>query len=218
MSRNHDVSIKLRGRYSRDNFTNNAKLWEKHVLPHLSRQKQKRAGTSRLLRVLLIETAEEGMVIEFLNSHAMLRGFQIETVALTEKPEAALAKNMALLKRAVTVIPGDVEVTMLRMAYECKTHVQKPWDLVYIEGLDAETLLRLAALAFTCTAPGGLLVFDDYTYSFEHDTSCPRRGVDAFSDTHSRSLRSIGPSGWQAIFCKRTRPLNLKPCSSEFYA
>lgn len=206
----HDPSVKLRGRYSRDNFTNNVKLWERHVIPHLG-------ARSRPIRVLLIETVEEGMVVEFLTGHPKLRGVRVEVLAVTARPEAALAKNMALLKRDVTVIPGDVESSMLRLAHACKDNGD-PWDLVYIEGLDAATLLRLASLAFTCTAPGGLMVFDDYTYSPDHDTSCPRRGVDAFSDTHSRLLRSIGPSGWQAIFCRRVRALKHAPCRSEYYS
>lgn len=225
----HDPSVKLQGDYTRDNFTNNAKLWDRYVVPHLKRmltgrkrQKQKHAPV-RPLRVLLIETAEEGMVSEFLGAHSGLRGTRIETLALTDHPESALATNMAKLKCDVTVKTGDVEMAMLPMAYECMTRMahgrddSTHWDIVYLEGLHSAVLLRLAALAFTCTVPGGLMVFDDYTYALEHDTSCPRRGIDAFVDSHSQFLKSIGPTAWQAILCKRVRPLRLKGCSSEFY-
>lgn len=209
--------------YSRDNFTNNAKLWDRYVVPHLARMLRSRKSSARPLRVLLIETAEEGMVTEFLTTHPGLRGSVIETLALTDHPESALAANMTRLKCDVTVKTGGVEMSMLPMAYECMTRMARRrddtthWDLVYLEGLHSAVLLRLAALAFTCTAPGGLMVFDDYTYSLEHDTSCPRRGIDAFADSHSQLLRSIGPSAWQAIFSKRARPLRLKGCSSEYY-
>lgn len=215
----HDPSVILRGKYTRDNFTNNAKLWDRYVIPHLSSllKSRKVKEQGRLLRVLLIDTAEEGIVTEYLHSHVGLRGIKVETLALTDHPESALAMNMTRLKYEVEVETGDLEAMMLRLALGCKEKRGDTWDLVYIEGLHSSILLRIAVLAFTCTTPGGLMVFDDYTYSLEHDTSCPRRGVDAFVDSHSQLVRSIGPSSWQAIMTRRKRPLRLKSCSSEFY-
>lgn len=230
----HDPSVQFSGKYSLDNFTNNAKLWERFVLPHIS----KFARGDHSLRVLLVGSAEEGMPIEFLTNHPQLANTRLEFLALfdtvdtesdpvmitnTKTVSQALTANISRLKLGnVTVVAGDMEATMLRLASEAR----KPgtaggaslWDLVYIEGFHAAKVLRLTTLSFTCMRPGGLLIIDDFTNSPEHDTACPARGIEAFVDTHSRFVKVIGPSGWQAILCKRTRPLKTAGCRSEYFS
>lgn len=220
--RQHDPSIQLTGRYIRDNFTNNAKLWERHVLPHLPKMTPKTTP----LRVLFIGSAEDGIAIEFLAHHPGLVGRRIEFLCLTDSDTKSLnrglAANVTRLKiGGVKILVGDLEDSMLHLATlakRIKSAVDHHWDLVYVEGFYAAKLLRLATLAFTCTRPGGLIVIDDFTSSPEHDTACPQRGVQALIDTHSPFLKVIGPSGWQAILCRRVRPLKIKGCRSEYFS
>lgn len=215
----HDTTVSLHGMYTSDHFTNNAKLWEKHVLPNLVKG-MKKTGRKQL-DVLLVGSANQGITIEFLMMHPSLSMFQKRVLVLNDIHDKILCRNVKMYGDRVEIINADVETTMLGLTHHHLSNSNKRdggWDLVFVEGFDAARILRVGTLAFVCTKPGGLLVFDDYTASREHDTSCPRRGVDALIDTHSRFLKTIGPSGWQAIFMRRSRPLPMRRCMSEYYS
>lgn len=213
----HDTSVVLKGNYTSDDFTNNVRLWEKYVLPNLVRSMKK--SRDQTMNILLVGSANQGITIEFLVTHPVLLGFTKRILVLTDNQDKHLVANVKMYGDGVEIVERDVETTMLGLTQHQLTNEKEGnWDLVFVEGFDAAKILRVGLLSFLSTKPGGLLVFDDYTMSREHDTACPRRGVDALVDTHSRFLKTIGPSGWQAIFMKRVRPLGKLTCKSEYYS
>jgi len=86
--------------------------------------------------------------------------------------------------------------------------------------LDANTyckdVLEQAVLAFPLLKKGGLLIFDDYTYSKEHDTRCPRMCIDAFLNVYAKEIQVIQLS-WQVIVRKRHKILPDQECFSEYF-
>lgn len=120
-----------------------------------------------------------------------------------------LAADMAA--KRVMVIEGRAEDTLRALP------VSAEFDLVYIDAdKSSRGVLEHAVLAWPLLKPRGFMVFDDYTNSREHDTSCPRPGIDAFLDNYAHELK-VRHAGWQVIAQKRTKKLPRRACKSEFY-
>ncbi len=91
------------------------------------------------------------------------------------------------------------------------------FDLVYVDPAGhAQDVLEKAVLCFPLLKPGGIMVIDDYTYSKEHDTRCPRMGVDAFLNAYAPYLRVLH-AGWQVVLQRREDPLPRPTCFSEYF-
>lgn len=90
-------------------------------------------------------------------------------------------------------------------------------DFIYVDSDgSASDYLEQAVLAFPLLKPGGIMVFDDYTHSREHDQACPRPGIDAFVNAFAQQVKVLHV-GWQLILMKRRLRLRLPSCNSEYF-
>lgn len=206
----------IRGKYTRDHFTNNMTSWHRHVVPYLKRLLAEKAGAHGPLRVLMVGSADEGLPVVFLSENAEIGRLHIDV--LSERASSRLAENTTGMKGAkIHVRIGDMERSLTTML------ARNGWgayDMAFVCGeddKDTAIVARLAVLTFMAMKPGGLMVFDNYTRSRENDSACPRRGIDAFVDSHSRLLKAVGPWGWQAMVIRRRTPLAKLGCMSEFF-
>lgn len=216
----HDPSVAIRGSYTRDHFTNNVRSWNAHVVPYVIDAARRKKGG---LRVLVVGAADEGLPVVFLLENTPIAGRTDVTVDVLVPKNAAgrrrLSENLEGLEGRVSVRHGDVETMLLAIASTERATPSSRYDLVFVAGDDkgSAIMLRLAVLSFLVTAPGGMIVFDNYTRSKENDAACPRHGIDAFVDSHAQLLKAVGPWGWQAVVVRRRRPLPVAGCRSEFY-
>lgn len=79
-------------------------------------------------------------------------------------------------------------------------------DLVYIDGSHrASDVLTDAVLAWRLLRPGGLLIFDDYTWQYttsDGEVLAPKAGIDAFLAAFAGQYRVVA-SGYQVMVQKR---------------
>ena len=95
--------------------------------------------------------------------------------------------------------------------------LQQQFDIIYIDAdLHSSSVMEHAVLAFPLLKPGGILIFDDYTYSKHRDNRCPKQAIDAFINAYAEDIRVIS-ARWQVIIQKHKHPRPRKPCHSEFY-
>jgi predicted O-methyltransferase YrrM len=126
----------------------------------------------------------------------------------------ALLANMRPYGSKFSLHEADITNELRKMAGGA---VKPMLDFVYIDSDgSARDYLEQAVLVWPLLKPRGLLVFDDYTNSKEHDYSCPRKGIDAFLDNYAHELKVLH-SGWQVILQKRTHRLPVRACKSEYY-
>jgi hypothetical protein len=92
------------------------------------------------------------------------------------------------------------------------------FDIVYIDAHDSVHALESAVHTFPLMRPGGIIIFQNYTHNEEHDTNCPRVGIDAFLSTYVRHIKVVR-NGFHLFVQKRTRSqvLPKRECHSEYY-
>jgi predicted O-methyltransferase YrrM len=199
-----------------DWFANDEAVWRSVVVPHLAHKRHARAleigtyeGRSALWtleNVLIHRTSRMVCIDDFslLDPATVMQG-------RTDVRGACIANLRTYLDAGrVMLVEGRAEDALRRMH-------GVTFDLIYIDAAKAaRDVLEYAVLAWPLLKPRGLLVFDDYTHSREHDFACPRAGIDAFLDMYSSELK-MRHSGWQAIVQKRRRPLPTKACRSELF-
>lgn len=68
------------------------------------------------------------------------------------------------------------------------------FDFIYVDAAhDSMNVMRDAVLGFEILKPGGVMVFDDYTWNvMPRPIDCPRMGVDAFVSCYAEHLRVLG--------------------------
>lgn len=92
------------------------------------------------------------------------------------------------------------------------------FDVVYIDAdHHSSSVLEDAILAFPLLKPGGLMIFDDYTYSKERDNRCPKQGIDAFLNAFAQHVH-VKSARWQVVVQKLEKPRRKEKCMSEYYA
>lgn len=74
-------------------------------------------------------------------------------------------------------------------------------DFVYVDAAhDAMNVLRDAVLAFERLKPGGVIVFDDYSWRvMPREVDCPRIAVDAFAACYADHIEFLGKGSQYAI-------------------
>lgn len=91
------------------------------------------------------------------------------------------------------------------------------FDLIYIDSsTHSQHVLEQAVLAWPLLKPKGILIFDDYTASKEHDNRCPKPGIDSFLDAYADDLHVMF-ARWQVFVMKLEKPRHRKRCKSEYY-
>ena len=90
------------------------------------------------------------------------------------------------------------------------------YDVVYVDAHDSVHALECSVHAMRLLRPGGILVLQNYTHNQEHDTNCPRVGIDAFLATYVRYI-TVTRNGFHTFVQKRTQALPRRNCHSEYY-
>lgn len=74
-------------------------------------------------------------------------------------------------------------------------------DFVYIDAAhDAMNVLRDAVLSFEILRPGGVIVFDDYSWRvMPRDIDCPRIAIDVFATCYADHIEFLGKGSQYAI-------------------
>jgi hypothetical protein len=111
---------------------------------------------------------------------------------------------------------ADAALALKRLATDRKA-AASPFDLVVITCKSSTHALEMCVLAFPLLAPGGTMILENYTFNKEHDSTCPRRGIDAFVDAYAHRVRAVS-AGFHYFVERRREPLRpAAPCHSEFY-
>lgn len=120
----------------------------------------------------------------------------------------------ATYAKQVRMLPPETGIQHLYLNSPAPT----AYDIVYIDAHDSVHALESAVHTFPLMRPGGILIFQNYTHNEEHDTNCPRVGMDAFLSTYVRHIKVVR-NGFHLFVQKRTRlqVLPKRECHSEYY-
>jgi predicted O-methyltransferase YrrM len=193
--------------YTVDWFTNNLPLWTQLF----------KSYNKRPVNFLEIGTYEGRSAIWALDNILQHPESKITCVDNWKTPgtfqrfKTNISSNPAF-KGKVSIFKGPA-----RDSLKHPTILQQQYDVIYIDAdLHSASVMEHAVLAFPLLKPGGLLIFDDYTYSMQRDNRCPKQAIDAFINAYAEDIRVI-TARWQVVIQKRKHPRARKPCRSEFY-
>lgn len=189
----------------KDHFSNNISRWETVVRPYL----MKRGPAVKILDIEPVEGRSSIWILENIPNSEVI------AVSLTtnKKTKAHLQHNLSRFgNRAKVVSATDLQEAINQLTSD------KEFDLIYIDGgRDARYTMETAVFSFPLLKPRGMMVFDDYTTDHLHaSSSCPKPAIDRFADCYARYIKVIHAT-WQFILLKRSKPLPIKGCLSEYY-
>lgn len=229
-----------------DWFSNNEEVFRKKVGPMLQSTKTNKRQEIRALEIGSYEGRSALWMLQHLGVHHVtciddfrdVDPLTIKAGARSAKDvRATFMKNMEANMDAgrVVLIEAAAETALRSMTQtnhnKKKTHdktrdkildttTDMAFDLIYIDASkDSRFVLEHAVLSFPLLSRTGVMVFDDYTSSQEHDGSCPKQGIDAFLAIYSPYIR-VRHMGWQVIVQRRARPLasaRAAVCHSEYF-
>eukprot|EP00798_Chlamydomonas_sp_ICE-L_P011955 gene11955-15064_t len=92
------------------------------------------------------------------------------------------------------------------------------YDIVYVDAKYSVHALESGVHAMRLLHPSGILVFQNYVHNQEHDTNCPRIGIDAFLSTYVRYIRVLRNT-FHTFVQKRTtaEALPKRVCHAEMF-
>ena len=95
--------------------------------------------------------------------------------------------------------------------------LHQQFDVIYLSSEHHSShVMEDAVLAFPLLKPGGLMIFNNYTYSKERDNRCPKQAIDAFINAYAEQIKVV-TSRWHVIIQKKQHPRSHKPCHGEFW-
>lgn len=195
--------------FTKDWFTNNIPLWQSE----LSRYKTQ---PTLFLEVGSYEGRSALWALDNILTHPRSKAYCVDSFEAGTFP--TFQRNTAAYRKAKKL------VTLRGKSQDMLKHptllsLKDSFDIIYLDANHHTShVLEDAILSFPLLKPGGLLIFDDYTNSKNHDQTCPKPGIDAFLDAYAPYLRVLH-TRWQVIAQKRVTPLPsaTRPCKSEFY-
>jgi predicted O-methyltransferase YrrM len=185
----------------KDHFSNNIPRWNTIVKPFLL----KKGGVVRVLDIEPVEGRSSIWILENIpNSH-------VTAISLNKKHLEHLQHNLKHFGDRAKII------TATHLSRALSGLQEDSFDFIYIDsGKDARYTMEAAVMAFTLLRYKGMMVFDDYTTDHLHGQACPKPAIDHFADCYARYIKVIHAT-WQFILIKRTKPLTIKACRSEYY-
>lgn len=190
--------------YTVDWFTNNLPIWTRIF----------KSYNKRPVNFLEIGTYEGRSAVWALENILQHPDSKITCVDDWKTPGTfqRFKKNISSFKGKVHVYKGSA-----RESLKHSNILKEQFDVIYIDAdLHSSSVMEHAVLAFPLLKPGGILIFDDYTYSMHRDNRCPKQAIDAFINAYAEDIRVI-TARWQVVIQKRKHPRPRKPCRSEFY-
>lgn len=181
-------------------FTNNwfeitaKKNFEKYLSPF------KAEDTLKFLEI----GCYEGQASVWLMENTQAELLVIDTFEGSEEHDKEFEKT--LLDRFSDNIEGHqdrVEILIGTSERHLKTLKNETYDFIYIDGdHHAKNALEDAVLAFPLLKPGGIMIFDDYTWGQGMDLyDTPRAGIDAFLTVYGNKLEVLDKNS-QAVIRK----------------
>lgn len=209
-------------RYTFDWFSNNIDRWEEHILPLKGKElKALELGSFEgrsavwLLENVLTHPKSHIICIDNFKASPEMK-FLTKTKHSPKLPSPVTIKkhfihNTQPYGDKVKLITSDTAVALKQTVMLKKVGT---FDFIYVDaGRHSRNVLEDAVLAFPLLKIGGMIVFDDYTNSEQHDYTCPKKGIDAFLDVYSDELEVIN-SSWQVI-AKKKAAKTKRACQSE---
>jgi predicted O-methyltransferase YrrM len=198
--------------FTQDWFTNNIPLWQKE----LARYKTK---PIKMLEVGTYEGRSALWAVENILTHPKSQMYCVDSFPKPQIYNTFMAnikkyhmKNPHVRKDKIKVFKG-LSRDMLKTSEMLNTK----FDIIYIDADHrSESVLEDAVLAFPLLKSGGLLIFDDYTASKQHDNRCPKPAIDSFLNAYANDIRVLY-TRWQVVVQKRLVPRAKPECHSEFY-
>lgn len=188
-----------------DWFSNNIPRWERHVKPRFAGDVG--AKKKKNIKALVIGCHEGRAPLWILDN---IRGSTVVCVDDFEKSVLnRLKSNIKPYGERARYINSGFRDALIELRNEV-------FDFIFIASIDGMVVLESMVLAFPLLKPKGLMIIDNYTHSKEHLPNCPRMGVDCFMNLYARNVKALEYS-WQAIFLKRSKPLKVPRCNSEYY-
>lgn len=92
---------------------------------------------------------------------------------------------------AATMTGQSVARSATRKSATTQVRSETLYDIVYIDAKDSVHALSSMTTAFELLAPGGVMIVQNYAHNREHDSVCPRRGIDAFVDVYVPSHAKV---------------------------
>lgn len=181
-----------------DWFSNNIPRWERYVKPRFQGKK---------IKALVVGCHEGRAPLWILNN---ISNSSVVCVDDFDKSVLGrLKKNIKPYGDKARYINSSFRDALISIKNET-------FDFIFIASIDGMVVLESMVLAFPLLKPRGLMIIDNYTHSKEHTPNCPRMGVDSFMNLYARYIKALEYS-WQAIFLKRSKPLYVPRCKSEYF-
>lgn len=205
-------------RYTFDWFSNNIPRWEEYLSPLKGKElKALELGSFEgrsavwLLENVLTHPKSHIICVDNFRPSAEMKAVHKSKLPLPTTVKRHFLHNTKPFGSKVELIVADTKDALKQPKLLRHTDVI---DIVYIDaGRHAQHVLEDAVLSFPLLKKGGIIIFDDYTNSKEHDFSCPKKGIDAFLDVYSDELEVMNTS-WQVI-AKKKSSKGRRACHSE---
>lgn len=195
--------------FTKDNFSNNIPRWERLVKPRLEKKSK--------LNILIIGV-DEGRSSYWL-LQKIPKPFKVKEsrIFCIDRFSVDVHKRFKNNMKDYGDIVVDIKVDkLMREGLSSLPPKEKQFDLIFLDGMQAQELMEIMVMTFPMLKAQGMLVIDDNTNSKEHLPNCPKVAVDAFMYIYAASIKALDIS-WQAVMLKRSRPLKIKDCKSEYY-
>ena len=191
--------------FSKDHFSNNIPRWERLIKPRLEKKNK--------LNILVVgchDGRAPFWLLKNVLTHKDSRIYCIDRFS----PDVHKRFKNNMKEFGDTIQDIKVDKFMREGLNSIKHDVQ--FDMIFLDGMHAQEVLEVMVMTFPMLKAQGLLVVDDNTNSKEHLPNCPKVAIDAFMYIYSPFIKALDIS-WQAVMLKRSRPLKIKGCKSEYY-
>lgn len=198
--------MSLSKKFSNDHFTHNLVRWYEYIVPRLQ---------NRNVKVLIVG-AFEGRAVLFLLEKAGINLSRSMIYCVDSYKDVQilsnLKHNLRPYSKNVRVYDGDISYILRKFDPNEIT-----FDFIYISSEHAAKYqVEYGVLSLPLLKARGILGFHNYTNSKEHNTSCPKKGIDNFIDMYASDVKVLTTS-WEVFMLKRANPMKTKYCYSELY-
>ena len=189
-----------------DHFSNNIIRWERHVRPFFEKRKTKKTN------ILMIRQGYGRAPMWLLEN--VFHDYKKTTIYCIDEYSPALLKQFKENFKSYADSVVHINVKNIHDGFLSLKDLL--FDFVYIDGLYSQDILQSLVCSFPYIKPKGLIIVNNNTNSKEHLSNCPKIAIDAFMQIYASNIKALELS-WQAIMLKRSKPLKLKTCRSEYY-
>jgi predicted O-methyltransferase YrrM len=191
--------------FTKDWCTNNIGTWKRYLKKYKNHE-------TKALEVGSYEGRSAIWMLDNVLTHEKSHITCVDNFTVGKDVHKRFTENMKPYQGKFKLYKEDSKVALKRSEV-----LKQHFDIIYIDGSrHSRNVLEDAILCFDLLKPNGLMIFDDYTDSREHDQSCPKPAINAFLDIYASELQVL-LTKWQVILKKREKPLPVKTCKSEFY-